>query len=126
MALKVCETFYSLMGESTLAGAPAFFPGEDPANGGKDVGRDEGRPLRARPERFEGPGSIAGQDEDGGRADGPAELDVFDLVADHVGGPKVQAEIAELAPDEQAEYLAALGVAENGMTGESVRHSPLI
>jgi 7-carboxy-7-deazaguanine synthase len=25
MALKVCETFYSLMGESTLAGAPAFF-----------------------------------------------------------------------------------------------------
>jgi 7-carboxy-7-deazaguanine synthase len=25
MGLKVCETFYSLMGESTLAGAPAFF-----------------------------------------------------------------------------------------------------
>ncbi len=25
MALKVCETFFSLMGESTLAGAPAFF-----------------------------------------------------------------------------------------------------
>lgn len=25
MALKVCETFSSLMGESTLAGAPAFF-----------------------------------------------------------------------------------------------------
>ncbi len=25
MSLKVCETFYSLMGESTLAGQPAFF-----------------------------------------------------------------------------------------------------
>jgi 7-carboxy-7-deazaguanine synthase len=25
MALQVCETFYSLMGESTLAGLPAFF-----------------------------------------------------------------------------------------------------
>lgn len=25
MALTVCETFYSLLGESTLAGAPAFF-----------------------------------------------------------------------------------------------------